>query len=139
VNDESVVLKLTYRDSSALLLGDAEKDLEARIAAQAGTVNVLKVAHHGSATSTTEELLKNVRPRFAMISVGAQNSYGHPRAEVLERLRDSDALTYRTDLHGATTFYLDGRVVKAESYLPAMPMLPEAPRLRREGSREMSR
>jgi competence protein ComEC len=133
VNDDSVVLRISYKDSTALLLGDAERELERRIAANAGKVDVLKVAHHGSATSTTPELLTNLHPKFAVISVGAQNSYGHPRSEVLARLRDSGALTYRTDVNGATTFYLDGKVVKAESYVPAMPMLPAAPGPQRQG------
>jgi competence protein ComEC len=138
VNDDSVVLRLRYQNSRALLLGDAERELERRIAAQAGTADVLKIAHHGSATSTTPELLRRVKPKFAVISVGGQNSYGHPRSEVLARLHDSGTLIYRTDVNGATTFYLDGKVVKAESYLQTAPMLP-APSLQRKDSRDTRR
>jgi competence protein ComEC len=76
------------------------------------------VAHHGSATSTTPELLAAVHPRFAVISVGARNVYGHPRAEVLERLEESNVATYRTDLDGAVTFYLDGKNVSP--HLPGL-------------------
>jgi competence protein ComEC len=69
------------------------------------------VAHHGSATSTIPELLAAVHPRFAVISVGLRNVYGHPRMEVLERLAEAHVRTYRTDLDGAVTMYLDGNVV----------------------------
>src|SRR5256885_16536027 len=73
--------------------------------------DLLKVAHHGSATSTRADLLAAVHPKFAVISVGARNVYGHPRHEVLSRLQESNIKTYRTDLDGAVSFYLDGKVV----------------------------
>jgi competence protein ComEC len=75
------------------------------------------VAYPGSATSTIPQLLAAVHPRFALISVGARNTYGHPRGEVLAWLADAHVLTYRTDLEGAVTFYLDGKTVS--------PVLPE--------------
>lgn len=70
-----------------------------------------KLAHHGGATSTISELLAAVHPRFGMISVGARKVYGHPRREVLERLQQAQVLTYRTDLDGAVSVYLEGRTV----------------------------
>jgi competence protein ComEC len=94
-----------------LLEGDAEKEAERQIAAEQPRADLLKVAHHGSATSTIPELLAAVRPRFAVISVGVRNVYGHPRREVLDRLEESGIRTYRTDIDGATTFYLDGKTV----------------------------
>lgn len=139
VNDDSVVLRVTYRGSSALLLGDAERELEHAIAAQVRAVDLLKVAHHGSATSTTPELLASAHPKWAVVSVGTDNPYGHPRAEVLERLRQAGAIVYRTDIQGATTFYLSGKTVTAESYLPVTPILPARPDLRRAGSRDSPR
>jgi competence protein ComEC len=72
---------------------------------------LLKVAHHGSAGSTSSELLAAVRPRYAVISAGVRNVYGHPRRDVLERLQDSGVKTYRTDVMGAVSFYLDGKSV----------------------------
>jgi len=70
----------------------------------------LKVAHHGSATSTTPEFLAAVQPKLAVISVG-RNTFGHPRVEVLERLQQKHVQTYRTDRLGAVTFLLgNGRV-----------------------------
>ena len=93
-NDESLVMKLVYGKTSALL-----------------------EAHHGSATSTIPLLLDRVHPRFAVISVGARNTYGHPRKEVLARLGQAHVMTYRTDLDGAVTFYLDGQTVS-----PSLPL-----------------
>ena len=110
-NDDSLVLTVRYGRTSALLEGDAEKEVERRMIEENPTADLLKVAHHGSATSTIPELLSAVKPRYAVISVGARNVYGHPRWEVLDRLTQSHVRTYRTDLNGAVTFYLDGQTV----------------------------
>jgi competence protein ComEC len=110
-NDESLVMKLIYGKTSALLEGDAERKSEQRMAEEQPEADLLKVAHHGSATSTIPQLLAAVHPRFAVISVGARNTYGHPRREVLARLAEAHVQTYRTDLDGAVTFYLDGKTV----------------------------
>jgi competence protein ComEC len=110
-NDDSLVMSVTYGRTSVLLEGDAEKDSERRIAEQQPEADLLKVGHHGSATSTIPELLAAVHPRFAVISVGARNVYGHPRLAVLERLAEAHVRTYRTDLDGAVTIYLDGKTV----------------------------
>ena len=111
-NDDSLALLITYRDTSVLLAGDLEKKMERLVAAEAPRADVLKVAHHGSATSTTPELLAAVRPRFAVISAGYRNPFGHPRRTVLERLQQNHVQTYRTDLLGAVTFLLDGKSVQ---------------------------
>jgi competence protein ComEC len=110
-NDDSLVMSISYGKTSALLEGDAEKEVERRIAEEEVEADLLKVGHHGSATSTIPELLSAVRPHFAVISVGARNVYGHPRREVLERLAAAHVRTYRTDLNGAVSFYLDGHAV----------------------------
>jgi competence protein ComEC len=110
-NDESLVMKVTYGKTSALLEGDAERRSEQQVAEQQPQADLLKVAHHGSATSTIPMLLDRVHPKFAVISVGARNTYGHPRREVLARLGEAHIVTYRTDLEGAVTFYLDGNTV----------------------------
>lgn len=115
-NNTSLVFLIAYGHSRALLTGDAEKIEEQQIAAAAaGPIDLLKVAHHGSASSTTPELLAATRPRFAAISVGFRNSYHHPRAEVIERLIRGGAKVYRTDAFGALTFYLDGKTVRAST------------------------
>jgi competence protein ComEC len=110
-NDDSLVMKVSFGETSALLEGDAEKREEQQIVAEKPQADLLKIAHHGSATSTIPELLAAVRPHFAVISSGVRNVYGHPRKEVLERLEQSKVATYRTDLDGAVTFYLDGKSV----------------------------
>jgi competence protein ComEC len=114
-NNDSLVLRFGYGDSSCLLEGDAEKTVEQRVAARYHPrADLLKVAHNGSLTSTTPELLASVHPRWAIISVGARNTFGHPRIEILKRLQDAGTATYRTDLNGAVTFYLDGHTVSPQ-------------------------
>jgi competence protein ComEC len=113
-NDTSLAMKVSYKATSALLEGDAERKEENLISQEHPQADLLKVAHHGSATSTAQEFLSAVHPRFAVISVGARNSYGHPRREVLDRLAQMKIGTYRTDINGAVSFYLDGKNVTPE-------------------------
>lgn len=111
-NDDSLVLRISYGQTSALLEGDAEAPSEARMVALGGLhSDLLKVAHHGSKTSTTPRFLAAVSPSYAAISVGLHNYYGHPKLETLEKLETAHVRTYRTDLLGASTFYLDGKRV----------------------------
>jgi len=111
-NNDSLVLRVSYLESSVLLEGDAEKQVERTIAAlHHPAANLLKVGHHGSANATTPELVASVKPQYAIISVGSGNSFGLPRGEVLGRLAAAGARVYRTDLDGAVTFYLDGHSV----------------------------
>jgi competence protein ComEC len=113
-NDESLVMKVIYGKTSALLEADAEKPTEKFIATEDPSADVLKVAHHGSASSTAEALLAAVHPRFAVISVGVRNVYHHPRPEVLRRLQAAHVTTYRTDTDGASSFFLDGSAVSPQ-------------------------
>jgi competence protein ComEC len=111
-NSDSMVLRVSVGDSSVLLEGDAERQVERRIAAlHHPSANLVKVGHHGSANATTPELVASAKPKFAIISVGSGNSFGLPRSEVLGRLQDAGVRVYRTDLHGAVSFYLDGHSV----------------------------
>ena len=103
-----MVLEISYESTSVLLEGDAERKTERMIAPELGRVNLLKVAHHGSSTSSISELIGRIQPQFAVISVGKFNRYGHPRPEVLERLATAGTCTFRTDFDGALSFYLDG-------------------------------
>ncbi len=116
-NNDSLVLKVSYGKTSALLEADAEKKIEKVMAEEDLHADVLRVAHNGSKTSTTPELLAAVQPQYAAISVGYRSRFGHPRGEVLARLQDAHVKTYRTDLEGAITFLLDGDSVEAT--LPA--------------------
>jgi competence protein ComEC len=111
-NNDSMVLRVSYGDSSVLLEGDAQKQVERRVTAlHHPSANLIKIGHHGSADATTPELLASAKPQFAVISVGSENSFGLPRTEVLARLADAGARVYRTDLDGAVSFYLDGHSV----------------------------
>jgi competence protein ComEC len=111
-NNDSMVMQVTYGETSVLLEGDAEKAVEKRIASlHHPRADLLKIGHHGSATSTTPEILQSVKPTFAVISVGFRNSFTLPRPDVLERLQNAGVHVYRTDLNGAVTFYLDGHSV----------------------------
>jgi competence protein ComEC len=111
-NNDSMVLRVSYGESSVLLEGDAEKQVERHIASlHHPTASLLKVGHHGSANATTPELVGSAKPQFAIISVGSGNSFGLPRMETLARLAQAGTRVYRTDLDGAVTFYLDGHSV----------------------------
>ncbi len=116
-NNDSLVLRLTYGQTSTLLEGDAEAPAEsAMLAAGLAHADLLKVGHHGSRSSTIPAFLTAVRPQYGVISVGRKNFYGHPRHEILDELQTSHVRTYRTDMFGATTFYLDGSHVTAEPW-----------------------
>jgi competence protein ComEC len=110
-NDDSLVFTVGMGSTSALLEADAERGTEQRVVAQHPEAALLKVAHHGSASATSSQLLATVQPRYAVISSGVRNVYGHPRREVLERLERAGVETYRTDEMGAVSFYLDGKSV----------------------------
>ena len=108
-NNDSLVLSVRYGATSVLLEGDAEAPIERGMLAEHSIEStLLKVGHHGSATSTQPEFLSRVSPRFAIISCGLHNHYGHPRGEVLEALQKSHVRTFSTDINGATCLYLDG-------------------------------
>jgi len=127
-NNDSMVLRVSFGNSSVLLEGDAEKQVERRVAAlhhpsanllansvanpiASPIANLVKIGHHGSNNATTPELIAWAKPQFAIISVGSGNSFGLPRTEVLARLANAGTRVYRTDLDGAVTFYLDGHSV----------------------------
>ena len=113
-NNDSLALQIFFGSTSALLTGDAEREEERMIAAQVDGADLLKVAHHGSASSTTPELLAAAHPSYAVISAGYHNLYGHPRGAVLARLTGARVKNFRTDVNGASGFYLDGqRIVPA--------------------------
>jgi len=113
-NDDSVVLRMQYGKASALLEGDAETPSEEAMLAAGlvAPVTLLKVAHHGSRTSTTQAFVDAARPSEAVISVGRRNTFGHPRPEVIGRLAVEGARVFRTDTFGLTSFLMtsDGRI-----------------------------
>jgi competence protein ComEC len=112
-DDESLVLRMQYGETSALLVGDAHRRIEKLLVNEAPQADLLKVGHHGSATSSSPEFLAAVKPRYAVVSVGFYNSFRHPRSDVMQRYAEADIRTYRTDLAGAVSFFLDGKSVTA--------------------------
>ena len=118
-NDDSVVLEVSCGDVALLLTGDIGADVERAIIPQLvpARVRILKVAHHGSRTSSSAELLAAWHPDIAVISVGRGNHFGHPAPEVIERLAAIGARIYRTDRDGEVTIDTDGRAVTVKTFV----------------------
>jgi competence protein ComEC len=108
VNNDSLVMRMQYGKSSVLLEGDAEAPSERAMLAhgRVAPVTLLKIGHHGSRTSTTQEFLEAAAPKDAVVSAGLGNTFGHPRYEVIERIANARTKLYRTDEFGLTTFLL---------------------------------
>ena len=117
-NEISNVYKISYGDISFLITGDLIIENEEEILRENLNVKstVLKVGHHGSATSSSEKFLRAVSPKCAVISVGYGNNFGHPRAEILERLEKIHAKIYRTDKNGLIKFTTDGKNLSVKTF-----------------------
>jgi len=113
LNDYSAIINLTYGNKSFLFIGDAESVSEGQITAKI-KADVLKVGHHGSDSSTSSSFLSTVSPKYAVISVGTENSYGHPTYETLTELNDADIEIFRTDESGTITFTTDGSNISVD-------------------------
>jgi len=113
LNNWSAVLKVQYGNNSFLLTGDAQSESEQEMLASGANLraDVLKVGHHGSHSSTTPTFLKAVSPKYAVISVGAGNDYGHPHQENLAKLASAGVKVYRTDRDGTVIFVSDGKTL----------------------------
>lgn len=111
LNENSIIIELTYGDKKFLFTGDAEVANEKLRSWD--DIDVLKVAHHGSRTSSSEEFLEQVKPEYAIISCGRDNDYGHPHQEVMDRLKG--VKIYRTDEEGTILITSDGENLEFES------------------------
>ncbi|MFA5188555.1 MAG: ComEC/Rec2 family competence protein [Patescibacteria group bacterium] len=117
LNNSSIIVKLIYKNNSFLFTGDAgfpeEQDL---LASKVDlTANVLKVGHHGSKYSTSQEFLAAIQPQDAIIEVGANNSYGHPNLATINRLEKNNIKILRTDLSGTIAIISDGQNIKIKA------------------------
>lgn len=128
-NNDSLVLRLKFGKETLLLPGDAEKQAEHAMleenSAEGLRAEVLKVGHHGSKNSTTEEFLQAVRPKIAIISDGEDNPYGHPSPELLQRLEAAGVRVLRTDRDGAVHIVTDGERLEVSCFVAC----PEAGKL----------
>lgn len=113
-NDFSIVSKISYGENSFLFTGDAEKTAEEDMLGKGYSLasDVLKVGHHGGRTSTIEHFLKKVNPKYGIISLGKDNSYGHPHKETLEKLQNENVEILKTDELGTIIMISDGENIK---------------------------
>lgn len=112
-NLNSIVLNLTYFNMDFLFTGDCEEinEIDMINSYDLDNVDFLKVAHHGSSSSSTDEFIKETSPDIAVISCGYKNSYGHPHKSTLDTLEKYNVKTFRTDLNGDLVFYSDGNKI----------------------------
>jgi competence protein ComEC len=117
LNNYSAVIKIQYGNTSFLLTGDAESESEQQMLSNGVNLksDVLKVGHHGSNSSTIPSFLKAVSPKYAVISCGAGNQYGHPHQETLSKLANAGIETYRTDTNGTIIFVSDGKTLTVKT------------------------
>ena len=120
-NDDSVVLELVYGDVAVLLTGDISEAVEASLVGRLSMapVRMLKVAHHGSRTSSSEALLDAWRPQVALVSCGRGNRFGHPSPDALARLAARHTDVWRTDLHGQLTVDITPRRAQVRAWAPS--------------------
>ena len=111
LNDYSPIIKITFFNNSFLFTGDAEISTEDTVLSENNNLNcdILKVGHHGSSTSTSTDFLISTNPSVAIISVGKNNSYGHPTSETLSLLNSYNIRTIRTDINGTVIAISDGK------------------------------
>lgn len=119
VNNESIVMRVDFGESSVLYTGDAEDVSEEEMLSRYAFGNkldcdLLKVGHHGSDSSSTEAFLRAVTPEMAVISCGTGNDYGHPKQEILSRLESMEVIFWRTDLLGDVVVVSDGKTLVKE-------------------------
>ena len=116
LNNSSIILKLTYKKTSYLFTGDATNITEKKILNKDIKSDVLKIGHHGSKYSSTENFIKKVNPKYAIISVGKENKYGHPNIETINLLKKYNIKTYRTDELGTILLTSDGNNIEITSF-----------------------
>ncbi|MCX7884374.1 MAG: MBL fold metallo-hydrolase [Caloramator sp.] len=114
LNNYSAVIKITYFDRSFILMGDAEKLSEGEIQKNNGDLraDVIKIGHHGSSSSSSKFFIRVVSPKYAVISCGKYNDYGHPHKETIKLLNDFKINILRTDINGTIIFNTDGKNIK---------------------------
>lgn len=116
-NDKAIIVRLTHGQVSILFMADAEWETESALLRANAQIQstILRVGHHGSSTSTSQEFLRAVDPQYTIISVGEGNQFGHPTSDVLDHILEDNISFYRTDLNGTITAISDGYTVTITS------------------------
>lgn len=117
LNDSSIILKLTYGKLSYLFMGDLSSSVEKKLIDRGTDIkaDVIKIGHHGAKSSTSKKFLDIINPKYAIISVGDNNNYGHPHKELLSRLDKKGIITYRTDYNSTIILISDGENINITS------------------------
>ena len=115
INDDSIVLKLNYKNTSFIFTGDATKNVELKILDKDLKCDVLKLGHHGSSDASSAQFLEKTKPLYGIISVGKDNEYGHPHDITLKKLNYLNTKIYRTDLDGTIVLTSDGENIMIET------------------------
>lgn len=115
LNNSSIILKANFKNTSYLFTGDATSEVEKKILSKDIKATVLKVGHHGSKYSTTTEFLNKVNPKYAIISVGKNNSYNHPNQITIDKLTKKNIEIHRTDQEGSIFLKSDGKTINITS------------------------
>jgi competence protein ComEC len=128
-NNDSLVMRIRYREHAFLLTGDIDNKVEDEILwdGRFGRIDVLKVAHHGGRHSTSPEFVETARPKFAVVSAGFGNMFGHPHPDVVRRLATIHTGFFRTDQDGLVTIRSDGHRIQVETYVTRASSLPFLP------------
>ena len=114
LNKTSIIIKMTYKETSYLFTGDTTSEIENQILDKDIESTVLKVAHHGSGYSSSAKFINRVHPKYAIIEVGKNNEYNHPKEIVLKKLTKVGAKIYRTDIDGTIHLISDGNNIEIE-------------------------
>ena len=115
LNDTSVVLKMTYNSTCTLFMGDASSNIEKNLLDKDINCQVLKIGHHGSKYSSSDEFIKKVKPTYGIIMVGKDNKYGHPTKKVLDVLNKYNVTIHRTDEEGTIIMKIKGDSISFEN------------------------
>lgn len=117
INNNALVCKLNYKKFSMLFTGDIEEGAEQALLENKVNLkaDILKVAHHGSKSSSGQKFIENVKPKIALIGVGKNNNFGHPNNEIIDRLKNVGSKIYRTDLDGEIQILVSKGKIKVKT------------------------
>lgn len=118
LNEQSIIILIQYNSYKILLMGDATNHNEEKLIHKyhLSNVNILKIGHHGSRTSTSNSLLQSIRPKIALISVGEKNKYGLPNRQIIDRLRYNNIKVFQTNVNGEVNILFKDQIEIKSQY-----------------------